>query len=174
METKQPEQVGRGDGYEHRDASIPSLLKLGLGLAILIAVTLVAMKWTFRIIDRYEPLGPAAVPFASSSQPTPGPLLQAAPHMDLKEYCVAQQSNVSTYAWVDKQQGTVRIPVDRAMDLILQQGLPVRASGGAPSGAAPAMDMPGSTVGGQNTQAASYLQGPCGYLADQDVAVPKD
>jgi hypothetical protein len=31
------------------------------------------------------------------------------------------------YSWVDQSQGTVRIPIDRAMELIAQRGLPVEA-----------------------------------------------
>jgi hypothetical protein len=174
METKHPEHGGPGDGYERRDANIPALLKLGLGLAVLIAVTMVSMTWAFSIFDKYEPLGPPAASFVNSRQLPTGPLLQAAPHVELKDYCAAQQNNVGTYAWVDKQQGTVRIPVDRAMDLILQQGLPARAVNSASSDGTPAAELPGVAIGTQNAQAASYLQGPCGYLADPAVNAPKD
>lgn len=177
METKHPVPGagghgagnGQNDGYEKRDANIPALLKMALGLAILIAVTLVAMKWTFDIFDKLMPLGPPAAPFAESRQLPPSPLLQPAPHMELKDYCTAQVNKVDTYAWVDQQQGIVRIPIDRAIDLILQKGLPVRASTGTS-----ASDLPGVAVGAQNTQAASYLQGPCGHLADPGVTAPTD
>jgi len=189
MATNRPQREGLGDGYEHRDANIPALLKLGLGLAVLIAVTLVAMKWTFDIFDKVQPLGPPAAPFISAEarQLPPGPRVQAAPHLDLKDYCSAQQSNVQTYAWIDQKQGTVRIPVDRAMDMILQQGLPTRASSGAAttdangtvanggsSSGANAATLPGTMVGAQNTQAASYLNGPCGYLTEGDVTPPSE
>jgi hypothetical protein len=33
---------------------------------------------------------------------------------------------LTTYAWVDRNAGTVRIPVDRAKDLALERGLPAR------------------------------------------------
>lgn len=177
METKHPVPGagghgagnGQNDGYEKRDANIPALLKLALGLAILIAVTLVAMKWTFSIIDRLTPLGPPSAPFKEAPEFPPSPRLQAAPHMELQDYCTAQVNRVDSYAWIDQQQGIVRIPIDRAIDLILQKGLPVRASTGAP-----ASDLPGVTVGAQNTQAASYLEGPCGHLADSGEIPPKD
>ena len=51
------------------------------------------------------------------------------PHLELKDYCALQQQEVNSYGWVNKQSGVVRIPVDRAMDLVLQRGLP-DASGG--------------------------------------------
>jgi hypothetical protein len=33
---------------------------------------------------------------------------------------------LATYDYIDQKAGTVRIPIDRAMDLIAQRGLPVR------------------------------------------------
>jgi hypothetical protein len=177
-------QAVQSEGYERRDANIPALLKFAFGLGLLLAVTLVAMKWTFSIFDKLMPLGAPAAPFEQARQLPPSPMIQATPHMELKDYCAAQQKNVEGYSWVDQQQGIVRIPVDRAMDMILQQGLPARpASQGSANGAsasatysngAPASDLPGVSVGAQNTQAASYLSGPCGYLAQPDVSAPKD
>jgi hypothetical protein len=29
--------------------------------------------------------------------------------------------------WIDPEKGVVRIPIDRAMDLLVERGLPVRA-----------------------------------------------
>jgi hypothetical protein len=39
-----------------------------------------------------------------------------------------EDEKLSTYGWVDKNAGRVRIPIDRAMDLVVQRGLPVRAA----------------------------------------------
>lgn len=169
-----PPRAVQSEGYERRDANIPALLKLALGMAIVIAITLVAVKWTFNIFEKFMPLGEPAAPFEQSRQLPPSPMIQAAPHMELKDYCVVQENNVKGYAWVDQQQGIVRIPIDRAMELTLQKGLPVRAaSGGSPTGTA-ASDLPGVTMGAQNTQVASYLSGPCGYLSEPDTIAPKD
>jgi len=33
---------------------------------------------------------------------------------------------LNSYGWVDEKAGTVRIPIERAMDLLVQRGLPVR------------------------------------------------
>jgi hypothetical protein len=39
----------------------------------------------------------------------------------------AQEDAVlTTYGWVDRQSGVVRVPIDVAMQRILEQGLPVR------------------------------------------------
>ena len=40
-----------------------------------------------------------------------------------------EEKKLSSYEWIDKSAGTVRIPIDRAKDLLLERGLPVRAAG---------------------------------------------
>jgi hypothetical protein len=39
-----------------------------------------------------------------------------------------EDERLTSYGWVDKNAGRVRIPIDRAMDLVLQRGLPFRAA----------------------------------------------
>jgi hypothetical protein len=56
--------------------------------------------------------------------------------LDLKDYRADQERILKGYGWVDSQAGIVRIPVDRAMDLLLQKGYPVRGSSPAESGQA--------------------------------------
>ena len=47
---------------------------------------------------------------------------------------------LTSYAWVDKPGGFARIPVDRAMELIVERGLPPAK----PMAAQAAMPMPGA------------------------------
>ena len=37
-----------------------------------------------------------------------------------------QEATLHSYGWVDRQAGVVHIPIDQAIDLVLQRGLPVR------------------------------------------------
>lgn len=46
----------------------------------------------------------------------------------MQSYYQSQQNLLNTYGWVDKQNGIVRLPIDRAMELLLQRGLPVRSA----------------------------------------------
>jgi hypothetical protein len=116
----------REEGYERRDASVRGLLLFGLGLAIAIVFTFYAMKWTFNWLSAETPRGRAAAPFQSAAQVPPAPLLQAHPHQDLRSYCEGQLETLNSYGWLDKQSGIVHIPIERAMDLLLQQGFPAR------------------------------------------------
>jgi len=52
-----------------------------------------------------------------------------------------QDEVLASYDWVDQKNGVVRIPIDKAMDLLAQRGLPVREPGAA-SAAAPHKNEP--------------------------------
>lgn len=164
METKQPygpgQPVDRGPGYEKRDVNLRGLLQFSFWMAVVLAVTLLAMKWTLNFFNKIEPLGPPASPLARTTQrePLPSPFLQVHPHGELEDYCTAQQKEVSTYGWVDQQSGIVRIPIDRAMDMSLQRGFPARAASEAP------LSMPSVAI--RVPPSGSDLEGQCGYLTE--------
>jgi hypothetical protein len=113
--------------HETTDASISGLVKFSIGLFLLIVVALVGMEWMFNYFIRTQQLGPAASPFAESQAPPPGPHLQIHPALHLKQLRNAEEEKLESYGWVDQKAGIARIPVDRAMDLLIQKGLPVRA-----------------------------------------------
>lgn len=169
MEIRQPYPPGsphdRGPGYERRDANIGGLLQFAFWMAVVLAVTLAGMKLTFKYFQRTQPLGATTSPMVSETERTlpPKPRLQAQPHFELAEYCAAQQQSVNSYSWINQQAGIVHIPVDRAMDLILERGLPTRPASEAPGGALPAVAAPPIIAGGMD------ILGPCGYLTERPV-----
>jgi hypothetical protein len=150
-------------GYERRDANIGALLQFGFWLAVVIIITLFGMAWTFDYFSKIAPLGAPAAPSAvvnpNQREIPPGPMLQATPHQDLVDFCQQQERNVNTYGWLDRQAGIVRIPISRAMDVILTQGLPTRPASEAPTGAAAPDPPPPHVAGGDE------VQGPCAYLS---------
>ena len=40
-----------------------------------------------------------------------------------------EERTLYSYGWVDERAGIVRIPIERAMDLLVQRGLPLRSQG---------------------------------------------
>ena len=54
----------------------------------------------------------------------PEPRVEDKPYLQLQNLRTLEDHVLSTYAWVDETAGTVRIPVDRAMDIVAQKGLP--------------------------------------------------
>ena len=61
----------------------------------------------------------------------PEPRLQISPSEDWAEMLRREQAVLNSYAWVDRSRCIVRIPIERAMELIAQRGLPAAdAEGG--------------------------------------------
>ncbi|HEX4347438.1 MAG TPA: hypothetical protein VHZ73_07685 [Vicinamibacterales bacterium] len=59
----------------------------------------------------------------------PEPRLQTNPRGDLRELRDQEDDLLTKYRWVDKSAGVVRVPIDRAMQLTLERGLPARKEG---------------------------------------------
>jgi hypothetical protein len=148
------------EAYEHSDASPRSLFKWAVALAVVLVVVFVAMRWLFFFYGKVQSLGRPASPFENARVLPPAPRLQVHPRADLHAYCVQQLKTLNSYGWEDQQNGVVRIPVDRAMDLLLQQGLPARA----PSDIPPGVSNPAPFV-----PTVTDAQGPCGFVTERDL-----
>jgi hypothetical protein len=166
METKKPPKDAPGaeePRYEKRDANIPGLLKFGFWLAVVIVVTIFGMIWMLNYVQKAQPLGPPASPLQNARVLPPGPRLQVHPHQELQDYCTAQQQDLTSYGWMDQQNGIVQIPVDRAMELVLERGLPIRPASQAPAGSAELHQ-----VGTVDAPFPAGVEGPCGYITETD------
>lgn len=119
-----------GHAHEKTDVQIRPLVIFGIGLAALTVIALLAMWLTF---DRLQARGAAkaipAPPLAAERPPTPGPRLQVSPEADLEQWLAAEHEKLNSYGWVNREAGIVRIPIDRAIELIAERGLPTRAEG---------------------------------------------
>jgi hypothetical protein len=113
-------------GHETVDANVRSLVGWGLGVFALLASGFIISIVVFRYFVTHQSLGPPASPFENVRALPPRPVLQVAPARDLRQYLEEENAVLNSYGWVDQKAGVVRIPIDRAMDLLLQKGLPVR------------------------------------------------
>ena len=77
--------------------------------------------------DRPEAAGrvyPSVNAIGSSTGPQPRLLVNEP--ANLTEFRAREHQILTTYGWEDRNTGAVRIPVERAKDLLIQRGLPVR------------------------------------------------
>jgi hypothetical protein len=127
------------EGYERRDASASSLVHFAVGLAVLLVVVWVGMLWVRNFLAKVQEkdLGVAVTPYEQDRPLPPLPRLQVEPVEDLVQVQTQQRDALKTYGWVDRANGVVRIPINRAMDLLLERAtLPVRPNAPAvPEGA---------------------------------------
>ena len=122
---KGPEQSRR---YEDSNVSVKQLFAFAMGIVALVLVGVLVSALTFRFFERLTPMGPSAAPFEDVRDLPPGLRLQTAAPDDLKRYRDEQDKILAGYGWVDPRAGVVRIPVERAMELLLQKGYSVRGS----------------------------------------------
>jgi hypothetical protein len=115
-------------GHETRDADLRKLTYLGLGILLLVIFGFVVTEIVFYAFVGRQKISPPTSFFAAHQIPPP-PLLQQHSGADFQRYFQQQNHVLDTYGWVNRQASIVRIPIDRAMALLLQQGLPTRQPG---------------------------------------------
>jgi len=110
-----------------RELDVRSVGLFGLGLALVMIAVLAAL-WVLLVRWKagQSARDPRPSPMAEANAPRlpPEPRLQAAPVRDMDELRARETSTLASYGWVDRQAGVGRIPIDRAIDLLLQTGLP--------------------------------------------------
>ena len=119
--------------YERRDIDLGRLFRIGFVIASFVAIAFVAMWWLLGFLIEHEAATSGQPhPLAGELRRTapPAPLLQTTPHDDLVALRAREQSVLDTYGWVDKDGGVVRIPIEKAMDLLAARGLPARPAPG--------------------------------------------
>lgn len=111
-----------------------------LGIAVAGAfVAIVVILYGFRKLDEAnatrEPASRIQLPAGQRKLP-PEPRLQGAPGPEgptllpldeMKVYQKEVSEKAASYGWIDKQNGVARIPIERAKELIVEKGLPVRS-----------------------------------------------
>ncbi len=98
------------------------------GLTLLVALSFAGMGGFSRFLKaRSIARDPEPLPVAEANQPRPRPraALQADPATDMAKYAKEEETAASSYAWVDRANGVAQIPVDRALEIVAERGLPV-------------------------------------------------
>jgi hypothetical protein len=113
--------------YETRDAQIRPILVFGGILIVVTVFVLFVMKWMFDTFNAQEAkLDPPPPPLADFQRQPSTPRLQVNSAQELSEMRTAEDNVLNSYDWIDKEKGIVRIPIERAIELLSQKGLPTR------------------------------------------------
>jgi hypothetical protein len=120
-------------GYETRDVDFRPVLWVGFWLSVIVVASF-ALMWLMYVsfIARGEresaPAHSLAAEYARKAPPAPN--LQKDPFAEWEDLQRQNEEILSTYGWVDRPAGVVRIPIERAMDLALERGFPLRTDRG--------------------------------------------
>ena len=142
---------GHSGDYEKQEFAAGGVLISLAILGVLGVITYFIVLGMFRFLNNYEAKQQAKNPMVADQAETrkstddqvmktfPAPRLQRDDVAEMHEQLVKEEQTLHSYAWVDQNAGTVRIPIDRAMELIAERGLPGRSvAPAAPAQGAPA------------------------------------
>jgi len=130
--------------HEVSERNVRNVLIVGGGAAFLLVLSLAACALAIPLMARSRPMH-SMRPLGIITAPNLKPLEQfPAPHLEIDDdhaqrvaLYAAQNQKLNSYGWEDKSNGIVHIPIDRAMALILQRGLPTRTNGISETGGSP-------------------------------------
>jgi hypothetical protein len=118
--------------HEQSDINVRAIIWFMVVLTVIVLAIDVAMWGLFRVLDHMERKNdPVVNMFAPAANPTnqapPGPTpLQTTPWADLKTFRAEQNARLQGYGWADETAGVARVPIAKAKEMLLKQGLPVR------------------------------------------------
>jgi hypothetical protein len=135
-------QSGPDADFEHEDLSSHGLFVFMISLVISGVVIYFIIVGMYRFLDQYER---SQMTTASPLMTTKGaisrvvtqedmdkafkdngaPMLETNERDQLHEFLLNQEDQLNSYGWVNKDAGVAHIPIERAMDLIVQEKLPV-------------------------------------------------
>lgn len=104
------------------DTDVRGVVAFSVGLLVLIGVCLIALIGLVRWFDEAEDVTPSR--FADEERVPPPPRLQHDPAVDLAQLHRRTSERLHTYGWVNRSRDVVHIPIQRAMALVAERGLP--------------------------------------------------
>lgn len=112
--------------YERTDAHARVIVWSLVIFAVTIIASFIGMK---KMYDKYSSEQEAAYaadanPFGYTDQLPPAPRLQASPAHDLEMLAQDEERSLEQYRWVDKDNGIVQVPLEKAIEHVAAHGLP--------------------------------------------------
>jgi hypothetical protein len=150
---------GHETEFEREDLGTRGLFVFMIGLAVSGVVIYFIIVGMYSFLDNYERSQMAtASPLLSSKgemsrvytqaemdeafKDNGAPMLETNERGQFRDFLMNQEDQLNSYGWVNKETGVAHIPIERAMDLIVQRGLPVLPQGNADANATPAVRTP--------------------------------
>ena len=130
--------------YEREDLSPRVIFAFLIGLALVGLLVHFVVKGMYGYLDTYQkqhqpPLNPLVSQTETDSRKVsnsdiarfPQPRLETNERLEINEFRLQEEKTLNSNGWIDQQAGIARIPIDRAMHLLAQRGLPTRPQAGA-------------------------------------------
>lgn len=115
--------------HEESDVNVHAILGFGVALIVAAVIIHVFLWWLQGLYQRQTERAQMHVyPLAAGQQEQlpPTPRLQENPQQEMRELRAKQQALLKGYGWVNRDAGVARIPIEEAMRIVVQRGLPTR------------------------------------------------
>lgn len=151
LEVKRPgEPAHRHEGV---DVQFWQIFAGTMAFVVFIGVIALLVAWLYQYLSLTMPAESGLnAPLGGKLKVPPPPRLQSNPPLDLKTFREEEEKSLHSYGVIDPDAGTVRVPIERAIELTAQQGLPARPlqpalspSGSVTTQSSAAASAPGST-----------------------------
>lgn len=151
-----------GVEFEREDLSTRGIFAFMIGLAIIGVAIYFIIHGMYTFLDKYEQAqSVASSPLVKAEdarritsrrltedevknafKDNGAPLLETDERGQFGGFLMNQEKELNSYGWVDEKAGVARIPIERAMELTAQRGLPVRSQAGNEGGTKPPVAKP--------------------------------
>ena len=122
-----------GAKHEHTDIDPNIGYKFASWLVVAMLISAGIVYGAFKLFERQKQAADMLAqkyPLAAGvHKDPPAPNLQNQPFKDIYQLRQSETEKLTSYAWIDKGGGVTRIPIDRAMEMMLQRGFPARTDG---------------------------------------------
>jgi hypothetical protein len=115
--------------HEQTDVNVAAIIRYGIGLLVVGIVAHVFLWWLLGTYERqHERAQTQVYPLAAGQRDRlpPLPRFQENPRQELQELHAKQKALLEGYGWANKEAGVARIPIEDAMKMVVERGLPVR------------------------------------------------
>lgn len=121
--------------YEKADVQEGAIVKAGLILGVVTVMAVIVVLVLFRtFLAREIAREPPPPPLAQApGRSAPEPRLQERPAVDVIALRKQEQDVLTSYGWIDERQGVVHIPIEEAMRMLSERGLPLKAASPTPA-----------------------------------------
>ena len=131
------------EGYEHQDLGAQAVYAFLISLTVG-GVVVYFVIWGFyhfmeaRQREHQPPQNPMVKQVETDTRIVspgeirqfPEPRLETNERVEIKDFRLKEEQTLNSYGWVDQKAGVVRIPIERAMQLLAQRGLPTTPKAG--------------------------------------------
>jgi hypothetical protein len=131
--------------FERQDLNPSAVFAFLVGLAVAGVIIHLVLLGMYNFLDRYNARNqPPQHPLSNRGnsvntraitpadiQRFPEPRLESDERTEINGLRLREEQQLNSYGWVDQKAGTVHIPIDRAMELLVERGLPTRPQAGA-------------------------------------------